>query len=120
MTEATYLGVDGRPAPEPTGGAICAMIATVGSQPIACALPAGHRGPHGFADLPDSPRGSRPPGRSGAQRTAGATAAGRAPGGLTARRGSAADMCCEPSGGGAVACAYAPDHKGAHSWSRVA
>jgi len=122
MTEATqhYLDPTGRPAPEIVSGAICAMVAVIGDVPIACGLPAAHRGPHGFADLPGAPRGSRPPGRSGAQRTAGATAAGRAPGGHTARRGSAADLCCEPSGGGAVACAYRPGHKGAHSWSKVA
>ena len=30
MTEATYLDPTGRPAPEPTGGAICAMVAVIG------------------------------------------------------------------------------------------
>jgi len=120
MTEATYLDPTGRPAPEPTGGAICAMVAVIGDVPIACGLPAAHRSPHAFAGLPGAPRGSRPPGRSGAQRTAGATASGRAPGGLTARRGSAADMCAAPDAGGALACALRPGHKGKHSWSRVA
>ncbi len=119
MTE-TYLDARGVPAPEPTGGAICAMTALVGGEPIACNLPAAHRGPHGFAGLDGAPRGSRPPGRSGSDRTGAATAPGRAPGGHTARRGSAADMCCEPSGGGAVACAYAPGHKGKHSWGKLA
>jgi hypothetical protein len=122
MSEAAhYLGVDGRPAPEiVSGGALCAMTALIGGEPIACNLPAGHRGPHGFADLPGAPRGSRPPGRSGAQRTAGATAAGRAPGGPGARRGSAADMCGRPDAGGAVACAFAPGHGGKHSWGKLA
>jgi len=120
MTEATYLDPSGRPAPEPTGGAICAMTALVGGEPVACNLPAAHRGQHGFADMPGAPRGSRPPGRSGSDRTGAATAAGRAPGGHTARRGSAADMCCEPAKDEGLACAYRPDHKGKHSWSGVA
>jgi hypothetical protein len=121
MTETThYLGVDGRPAPEPTGGAICAMTALIGGEPVACNLPAAHRSPHAFAGLPGAPRGSRPPGRSGAQRTAEATARGRAPGGLTARQGSAADMCAAPSKDGTLACAHSPAHKGKCSWSRAA
>jgi len=121
MTEATqhYLDPTGRPAPEPTGGAICAMVAAVGGEPVACGLPAGHRAPHGFADVPGAPRGSRPPGRSGSDRTGAATAAGRAPGGLTARQGSAADMCAAPSKDGTLACAHSPAHKGKCSWSKA-
>ena len=116
----TYLDPTGRPAPEPTGGAICAMVAVIGDVPIACGLPVAHRGLHAWSNLPGAPRGSRPPGRSGAQRTAGATASGRAPGGPGARRGSAADLCCAPAKGEGLACGYAPGHGGKHSWSGLA
>lgn len=104
MTETTthgaFMDPNGRPAPEPAAGPICAAVATIDGAPVACALPAGHRGLHGFADLPGAPRGSRPPARSGGARTSAATAASRAPG-ATSRAGAAPRTCAaEPTRAG--------------------
>jgi hypothetical protein len=120
MTDAaTFLDVSGRPAPEATTGAPCVVVAAVDGSPVGCGLPQGHRGPHAWSGLKDALTGSKAPDKAGSARTPEARAAAiRSAGGRSA---SLADLCGVVSlaSGAPLLCALEPDHKGAHSFSKV-